>query len=126
MMTTPERLRRRQRLESLFIGILALALAASQFWDDYQEEQASKETQVQTCENGNEAREGHLLLWNFVIDLSASSTDPDEEPPTAAERAALEQIRDWLEELFAPRDCSDLTKEYELPPPPPLIENGSG
>lgn len=37
-MTTPERIRRRQRRESAFIAVLALALVFSSFWFDEQDD----------------------------------------------------------------------------------------
>lgn len=119
-MTTPEKLRKRQKRESIGIGLLALALGASVVYSDQRDDRA----QVQACENANESRAAQLVLWNFVIDVS-SVPDPGEKPPTEAEQAAREDIRDWLEELFAPRDCSDLTREYKIPDPPPLID-GAG
>lgn len=75
--------------------------------------------QVQTCENANESRAAQLALWNFIFDL------PPDEEPTPQEKAALADIRAWLEQLFAPRDCSDLDREYEIPPPPDLLGSDS-
>jgi cell division protein FtsB len=72
---------------------------------------------VQACRNGNESRAASAALWGFIIDLSLA--DGGESPD---QRVALEQLRTWITQLFAPRDCSDLSRKYPLPEPPPIIE----
>jgi hypothetical protein len=80
---------------------------------------ASKETkqaQVISCHNANETRSRQTLLWDFVIDVSSADDGP-------RERAALAEIRIFIHDLFAQRDCSDLTKEYPAPEPPKITLN---
>lgn len=72
---------------------------------------------VVNCENANESRAANLSLWNFVLDLSAANR---EEEPSPAEQKRLDDFRAWVTALFAARDCSDLSRVYEIPPPPTL------
>lgn len=76
-----------------------------------------QENAVIACENANESRAANLSLWTYVLDLSAASRD---EVPTPAEQERLDDFRAWVTKLYAPRDCSDLSKRYEIPPPPTL------
>jgi hypothetical protein len=68
------------------------------------------------CENANESRAASRTLWNYVVDLSlASNTDA-----TPEEVAYLGKVRDWIDQVYAPHDCADLSKKYQLPPPPAI------
>lgn len=73
--------------------------------------QDTKNAQMVNCQNSNSTREGQRILWDFIIDLSGADAGP-------AEAAALAEIRTWIHDLFAPRDCSNLGKKIITPPPP--------
>lgn len=74
---------------------------------------------VTSCENANESREASRTLWNFVLDLSqAANTDA-----TAQETAYLDEFRAWIGQVYQPRDCTDLSRKYPLPPPPAIPAN---
>jgi hypothetical protein len=76
---------------------------------------ANRETQVQQCENANSVRQSNILLWEQVLGLSASSNEGEATP---AEIAALVALQDWITVLYRDRDCNDLDRVYENPPPP--------
>lgn len=79
---------------------------------------AAKDTQhaqVVNCQNANSTRGGQRLLWDFILDLSGADAGP-------AEATALSEIRTWIHDLFAARDCSDLDKKVETPAPPSVQE----
>lgn len=59
------------------------------------------------CLSGNESRRGQLVLWDFVLDLSAQT--PTRELAPDDERKRREQtaeFRTFVENLFKPRDCN--------------------
>lgn len=73
-----------------------------------------------TCEVGNQARAAQINLWEYILNLSANS--PQTPPPTAAQKHAQEELirkfRIYLLQVFAPRDCEDLSKVNPVPTPP--------
>lgn len=69
--------------------------------------------QVTNCQNANETRKGQRQAWDFILDVSGG--DGDASPK---ELVVLQTIRNWLHDVFAERDCSQLDQEYEVPPPP--------
>lgn len=75
---------------------------------------ANQHTQVVSCQNANESRSANLALWNFVLDISSAQQVP------ASRKQQLEEIRTWINQLFAPRDCNDLTRKYKIPAPPAI------
>lgn len=76
----------------------------------------NEDNAVTNCENANETRKANRTLWNFVLDLSQSGNSD----ATAQEVAYLEQFRAWIGKVYQERDCTDLGREYPLPPPPTL------
>lgn len=101
------------------IGCLVLALVIGGgvwLWrlnenlEDANKELAS--SQVINCQNANNTRANQRILWDFVLDVS-NDAGPEE-------AAILESIRTFIHDLFAERDCSDLTKEYRTPVPPDI------
>ena len=107
----------RYRLFLIVVLALSLAQVAVIIWlfavagnaQDAADE--AKAAQIAACQNANDTRANQSLVWDFVLDLSAADAGP-------AEKAALETIRTWIHDVFAARDCSDLTKLYETPVPP--------
>lgn len=76
----------------------------------------NKDTQVQQCENANSVREANTILWSTVLGFSA---DGEQTPEMTQATAAL---LDWINVLYQPRDCTDLDRVYEAPPPPDLSQ----
>lgn len=72
---------------------------------------------VQACRNANDSRAASAGLWGFVIDVSLA--DGGESPQ---EQRLLEQLRTYVNEVYEPRDCSELDRKYPVPDPPPIIE----
>lgn len=71
----------------------------------------AKKAQVVSCQNANETRAGQRQWIDFQLDTSKGTGGPELDQ-------AIELIRTWTHDLFANRDCSDLTKKYEIPTPP--------
>lgn len=72
---------------------------------------------VTACQNANDQREANRTLWVFVLTVSAANRT---EPQTEQQKLISEKFRVWVTQLFAPRDCSDLSKKYKIPPPPDI------
>jgi hypothetical protein len=51
--------------------------------------------------------------------LDSSSANNPKMPDR--QRLQIEQIRTWVTALYAPHDCSQLGKRYEVPAPPPIF-----
>lgn len=80
----------------------------------------------QQCENSNGVREANIVLWSTIISLS--SMNPDK-PQTPQQAAATKALLDWIEQLYRPHDCNDLSKVYDTPAPPDFtqyIVSGNG
>lgn len=72
---------------------------------------------VTNCENTNESRQAARALWGYVIDLSAVN-NPDRTP---REVRIIGGFRDYVNDVYQPRDCTDLSKKYPLPDPPEIV-----
>jgi len=75
------------------------------------------EAQVQSCQNGNDSREQNRVLWHFILAASAANNPK----MTPRQRKLSKDMLTWVDKLYAPRDCSDLTKKYKIPEPPPIL-----
>lgn len=73
---------------------------------------------VTGCENANESRQAARALWGYVIDVSAVSNPS----PSADQQRVIESFRAYVNEVYAPRDCTDLSRKYVLPDPPKIVE----
>lgn len=78
-------------------------------------EHENRDNAVTSCRNANDSREAQRLLWTFILDAGAANNDR-----TPEQKETARKFRVWIGELFADRDCSDLSKRYPLPPPPSL------
>lgn len=78
--------------------------------------QRNTEDAVTQCENGNESREAARALWNFVADLSVAG-HPD---PSPEQQRFVVEFRDYVNKVYQPHDCDDLSKKYPLPTPPKI------
>lgn len=75
-----------------------------------------QEIVVQNCENGNGTRQVQRDLWNGLLD------NPAKRNQTEVEEHNGEVFREYINEAFAARDCSDLDKEYRAPRFPRLLK----
>jgi hypothetical protein len=66
------------------------------------------------CENANESRAASRALWNYVVDISLAGN----KDATPEELAFFGEFRDWIDGVYAPHDCDDLSRKYPLPSPP--------
>lgn len=62
----------------------------------------NRQSQITTCEAGNQARAVTVQLWTYVLDLSAQQ--PENQSPD--KRAKVEQFRTYMRNSYAPRDCT--------------------
>lgn len=117
-----ERQARRSRVLTRWVAVVAVVsmfgvLVAGLLLAKVQDAVDTNEDNARiSCQNGNDTREANLSLWTFIIEASlASNTDR-----TPQQLELIEDLRVWVTQIFAPRDCSQLGKEYEIPPPPSL------
>lgn len=72
------------------------------------------DAQVVACENRNEQAKGHRNLWTYVIEVSKTN-NPDS---SYTREHYYEEMQQYINELYAARDCSNLDKNYPVPEPP--------
>lgn len=73
---------------------------------------------VVQCENANERALDSIVLWRFLFAFSRVNGD---KPPSPEQAKQLDLILRWIEALYAPRDCHDLGRKYNIPEPPPIL-----
>lgn len=109
-----------KRTRGLVIAIAVLFILVGggfgyYIYDNHKRAEVNYQAQVTQCKNQNETRKAVLEGWHFI--LGAELSDPDNNP---RETAMSESILPWFDEVYAERDCTDLTKEYNIPPIPEL------
>lgn len=109
-----QRLLTRVVIALMVVGALVASTLFTGLW---LEVQANSANAVQQCENANDRGGANLALWSFILDVAEQGKTPSEVSNT-------EKIRTYVTILFAPRDCNDLSKHYELPKPPSLQPTG--
>lgn len=67
------------------------------------------------CKNSNEMREANRAINRYWLALWVQGSEL-----TPIQRSWIGQFEDYIDDIYAQRDCRDLTKRYELPDPPPL------
>lgn len=110
---TSRKMARRTRILALAVAALVLVFGATGWAQWERATDAIEETQanaVQNCENANQARAANLQLWTYILSL-ASADSPKETQQIA-------DLKAWITVLYAQRDCSDLDREYPIPPAP--------
>lgn len=100
---------------AIFIGVFSIIGTSAAFTSIYQNAKNAKTT----CLNSNQIREAQSKIWGFVYESNKS--DPE---TTEHDRQAIERLEKYTNEVFAQRDCNDLSKKYKLPPPPVPPELG--
>lgn len=114
--TVTAKVTRRTLINQLVIAVLVVVVSifgATQWHRVTGAIQGNTSNAVTICENSNESRAANLELWNYVLGLTEQTADP-------ASKIALEKIKAWVAVLYEPHDCSDLSKKYDIPPPPVL------
>lgn len=64
--------------------------------------QANRQTQIATCESGNQSRQVALNLWTYVLDAAAVA--PENQTPERKKQ--LVDFRTYMESAYTPRDCT--------------------
>jgi hypothetical protein len=75
----------------------------------------NKQNAITQCKNQNESRQAILDGWHFILgyELADDANNP-------AEVTMSEMILPWFDQVYAQRDCSDLSKRYNIPPVPTI------
>lgn len=76
----------------------------------------TRQSQFAVCTAGNAARAGQIELWHYVLTL----IDVGNSVQTPAQQAYLMAFREYIDDLFASRDCNHLDITKPSPKPPPL------
>lgn len=76
---------------------------------------ANQKNAVQTCQNSNESRDAIAGVWVFF--LGALGDGASEKDLTNIAR-----FQDYINKVYQPRDCADLSKVYPKPTPPVLLK----
>jgi hypothetical protein len=66
----------------------------------------NRQTQIATCESGNQARQVSSNLWSYVLDQAAKNP----ENQTEARRRQIADFRAYMLNAYATRDCSQIGK----------------
>lgn len=72
---------------------------------------------VTSCQNANASREASRALWGYILDVSTSNNPH----PTKVQREFYDDFRGYINAVYVPHDCTDLSKKYPLPDPPKVI-----
>lgn len=80
---------------------------------------AVQSTAVKSCQNTNEARKGTLRLWLGIINAPRPQGSPTR---TEAQEQQIADLRQFVEQLFQPRDCHNLDRTYPLPELPDSLK----
>lgn len=78
-----------------------------------------KTNAVTNCQNANEARKGTLRLWLGIIDAPRPEGSPAR---TKEQEQQIADLRQFVEQLFRPRDCTHLGRTYPLPDLPDSLK----
>lgn len=77
----------------------------------------NKKNAVINCQNANDSREATRTLWTFLFDASTATNTGESTPEQVA---LVQSFILWVNEVYATRDCSDLSKKYDIPDPPTI------
>lgn len=114
------------------LAVFALVIAGLVVWNSILSSQASdaskkaaeatslaaqnKQNQKAVCLAGNESRGVQIQLWTFVVNASIAS-NPNATP---AQRKFFDEFRQYIDTVFAPRDCDKPAPVVKYPLPPSL------
>lgn len=76
----------------------------------------TKQSQLAVCTAGNSARAGQVELWDYVLTLLNLGNANQ----TPAQKAYLTAFQNYVDRLFAARDCEHLGATSPSPTPPPI------
>lgn len=96
----------------MIVGFAVILLATLVGWNLFGR---VNDNAIQGCENANESRAASLALWTTVLDLSKQSAQTAGRPTDQ-----IDSLAAWVGEVYQPHDCTDLGREYPIPPPPVL------
>jgi hypothetical protein len=86
----------------LAAGLVWLGFVAVDARDAASAARQNRRAGIVACQASNETRAGSARLWNHVLDIL---TPPN---PTAAQLAALRDLRAAITAAYAPKDCQKL------------------
>jgi hypothetical protein len=91
-------------LSLLLSVVLTFALVGVAVETDEASDKADRthDQQISACFSGNESRALNLELWTYLFNL------PPTEPRTAAQTRQINEFRDYISQVFKPRDCTKI------------------
>lgn len=113
----------RKRIYRAQLGayLLIIIVGLLGFWRTGEQQDDLEADQVASCESTNDTRAGQRKVWTFFFTVTKANAESQDQP-----KAVIDFYNNYLrwitEEVFPPRDCSDLTKEYSDPLPPPSFK----
>lgn len=116
---------KRQRVWIRVQAVCGVLLLAGGIWlwnvaaDANDAADAVKTNAVTNCENTNESRKGTLRLWLGIIDAPRPQGSPAR---TEEQEQQIADLRQFVEQLFRPRDCKHLDRPYPLPELPDSLK----
>lgn len=111
-------------VQNIALFVVVVLTVVSSFISQHASNQSNKavgnvhDSDIVTCQNGNDSRAANLELWNFIFDLSLADPHNTQDPRALK---YLHRIQTWVAQIFRPHDCHDLTKKYPIPPSPKII-----
>lgn len=79
--------------------------------------EANERALYTNCVNNNERSKAVLDGWHFILGYELADEDNN---PAETEMSKL--ILPYFDEIYAPRDCNNLSKKYDLPKVPEIPE----
>lgn len=95
------------------IALLVVVALSATVVNNFAIGRANASNAVTNCENANESRKASRTLWNFILNLSTRDAPPES-------LVYLDQVREWIGQVYQPHDCANLDNVYKIPPPPSI------
>lgn len=97
-----------------FVGIFLVLVAIASTWTTFDLYRDVKNGQTALCENRNESAKAAKGLWTYILDVSEVSNPKQ----TKRQKQFYADMRGYLDEIYAERDCAKPGVKYPLPAPP--------
>lgn len=95
------------------ISLIGLVISGYLIYQNSKNVEATENVAKINCENANDSREANRKIWTLVV--QTSSNDPNRTPQDIQRAQAFQ---DYINKLYAQRDCNDLDRRYTIPDPP--------
>ncbi len=107
-------------LLSVILGVVSFIAinASNKATDATSAANDSIRTQKISCESANVSRKLNRDLWGYVLTVSAQSRT---EPQTPEQAVRIEQFKNYVNTVFADRDCNNLQQAPTIVLTPPIV-----